>query len=107
MNTLARSASEGNRLATSKTVALCSALALLAGCGPTDVANNNQPEVAEAGSALEVVMAGPPARKTLTLVSTQPARIEAIEQTPLHSKLAGYVAEVLVDYGDSVTAGQP
>jgi RND family efflux transporter MFP subunit len=46
-------------------------------------------------------------RRTLTFVSTQPARIEAIEQTPIHSKLPGYVAEVLVDYGDTVAAGQP
>ena len=60
-----------------------------------------------AGGALEVVMAGKPARKTLTLWSAQPARIEALERAPMHSKLAAYVGEVLVDYGDKVTPGQP
>lgn len=52
-------------------------------------------------------MAGKPTRKTLTLVTTQPARIEALEQTPVHSKIAAYVGKVLVDYGDKVKTGQP
>jgi RND family efflux transporter MFP subunit len=79
---------------------------LLEGCSP---AVNAQPKVAEAtgtGGA-EVVIAGKPARKTLTLVTTQPGRVEAIEQTPIHSKLAAYVGEVLVDFGDRVKKGQP
>lgn len=66
-----------------------------------------QPKAAPAGGALEVVMAGKPARKTLTLTTTQPARIEALEQTPIYSKLAAYVGEVLVDYGDKVRKDQP
>ena len=69
---------------------------LVAGCSPAAVA---QPQAAPpAGGALEVVLAGKPMRKTLTLTTTQPARIEAMEQTPIHSKLAAYVGEVLVDY---------
>jgi HlyD family secretion protein len=60
-----------------------------------------------ASGSLEVVMAGKPVRKTLTLVTTQPARMEALEQTPIHSKLAAYVGEVLVDYGDKVSKDQP
>ncbi|MBW8885537.1 MAG: efflux RND transporter periplasmic adaptor subunit [Planctomycetia bacterium] len=52
-------------------------------------------------------MAGKPTRKTLTLTTTQPARVEALEQTPVHSKLAAYVGEVLVDYGDQVKKDQP
>ena len=63
--------------------------------------------VSQGGGSLEVVTAGPPTRKSLTLVSTQPARIEAIEQTPIHSKLAAYVGEILVDFGDEVTKDQP
>ena len=59
------------------------------------------------GGSLEVVMAGKPSRKSLTMLSTQPARIEAIEQTPIHSKLAAYVGQVLVDYGDHVQKDQP
>jgi HlyD family secretion protein len=59
------------------------------------------------GGSLEVVIVGKPVRKTLVLTSSQPARIAAIEQAPLRSKLAGYVEKVLVDYGDKVEAGQP
>src|SRR5262245_49160929 len=57
--------------------------------------------------SLEVVLAGKPVRKPLTLTTTQPARLEALERTPIHSKLAAYVAEVLVDYGDRVKQQQP
>jgi RND family efflux transporter MFP subunit len=83
----------------------CSIVLLLAfaGCDPAAVA---QPQPA-AGGALEVVQAGNPTRKTLTLTTTQPARIAALEQTPVHSKLAAYVGEVLVDYGDAVTKDRP
>ncbi len=63
--------------------------------------------VAQTGGSLEVVMAGTPIRKSLTLISTQPARIEAFEQTTIRSKLAAYVGEVLVDYGDQVKKDQP
>jgi RND family efflux transporter MFP subunit len=56
---------------------------------------------------LEVVLAGKPARKTLTLISTQPARIEALEQAPIHSRVAAYVGEVLADFGDRVKKDQP
>lgn len=59
------------------------------------------------GGSLEVVLTGKPARKTLTLVSTQPARVEALEQAPIYSKLAAYVGEVLVDFGDKVKKDQP
>jgi len=65
------------------------------------------PAAPAAGGPLEVVMAGKPVRKTLALTTTQPARIEPLEQTPIHSKLAAYVGEVLVDYGDKVTKDQP
>jgi RND family efflux transporter MFP subunit len=59
-----------------------------------------------AGS-LEVVLTGKATRKTLALVTTQPARIEALEQAPIHSKVAAYVGEVLVDFGDRVKKDQP
>ncbi|HMC10460.1 MAG TPA: biotin/lipoyl-binding protein, partial [Pirellulaceae bacterium] len=77
---------------------------ILAACQPPVSA---QPKAAPAAGALEVVMAGKPVRKTLTLTTTQPARIEALEQTPIYSKLAAYVGEVLVDYGDKVKKDQP
>lgn len=78
------------------------------GCSPAAAQNKQQPaSAAEANGPLEVVLTGSPVRKPLKLISTQPARIEPIEQTPLHSKLAGYVEAVHVDYGDRVKAGQP
>jgi RND family efflux transporter MFP subunit len=105
---VARSASEGIRLSEWIAAGLSCVALIVAGCGAPVAADHKQPDAsAAAGGSLEVVMAGPPVRKTLTFTTTQPARIEAIEQTPIHSKLAGYVAEVLVDYGDVVTAGQP
>jgi multidrug efflux pump subunit AcrA (membrane-fusion protein) len=57
--------------------------------------------------AVDRVVAGPPVRKTLVVATTQPARIEAFELTPLFAKLAGYVGEVRVDIGDAVKKGQP
>jgi RND family efflux transporter MFP subunit len=57
-------------------------------------------------AALDRVTAGTPQRKTLTLYTSQPGRIEAFEQTPLFPKLAGYVQSVLVDIGDRVETGQ-
>src|SRR4051812_31906362 len=61
----------------------------------------------QASGPLEVVVAGKPTRKTLALITTQPARIEALEQTPIHSKMAAYVGQVLVDFGDNVKKDQP
>jgi RND family efflux transporter MFP subunit len=83
---------------------------VLSGCSAAVAqpkANGKVAAPAASGAGLEVVMAGKPARKTLTLITTQPARIEALEQTPVHSKIAAYVGEVLVDYGDKVKKGQP
>jgi RND family efflux transporter MFP subunit len=52
------------------------------------------------------VVVGRPVRKPLVLVTTQPARIEAYEQTPLFAKVAGYVDEIAVDIGDEVKKGE-
>jgi RND family efflux transporter MFP subunit len=82
---------------------------LVAGCGPVVVAQHKPQQaerVAQAEGPLDVVMAAKPQRKTLTLVSSQPARVQAIEQTPIHSRLGAYVAEVSADYGDRVKRGQ-
>jgi HlyD family secretion protein len=56
--------------------------------------------------AVERVTVGKPQRKTLILNTSQPARIEAFEETPLYAKLAGFVKRVHVDIGDRVAAGQ-
>lgn len=47
-----------------------------------------------------------PARKTLIRRVEQPGEIHAFEQTPLHSKVTGFISKVHVDIGDRVRAGQ-
>jgi HlyD family secretion protein len=81
-------------------------LAAAAGCNRSGGA----PAAAEAdapsaGAPIRVTV-GKPVRKMLTLDTTQPARIEAFEETPLFAKLAAFVKEVHVDIGDQVVSGQ-
>ena len=47
-----------------------------------------------------------PERMTIRRLTEEPGQIEAIEVTPMHAKLAGYVAVVAVDIGDRVKKGQ-
>lgn len=78
---------------------------LLAGCVPPDEPG----AVASPASAEAVrqkVNAGKLSRKTLKFASTQPARIAAHEQTPLFSRIPGYVSRISVDIGDRVEKGQ-
>ncbi len=56
---------------------------------------------------LDRVLAGVPPRKSLKLFTTQPARIQPYERSPLASKLSGYVGEIFVEIGDVVKANQP
>ena len=85
-------------------------LVALAGCEQTAALTSAQPASAKgdakAAAGVEPVVAGPPVRKTLTLTTTQPARIEAFEAAPLYAKVSGYVNEVLVDIGDRVEKDQ-
>lgn len=77
----------------------------LIGCGGQ--AGNPSGESANAPEAkLTRVVVGRPVRKPLVLVTTQPARIEAYEQTPLFAKVAGYVDQIAVDIGDEVKKGE-
>ena len=81
-------------------------LVAVAGCrqgGSEPSAANDAPKT----TATTRVTVGKPVRKTLVAKTTQPARIEAFEQTPLYAKIAGYVKEVHVDIGDKVAKGQP
>lgn len=52
------------------------------------------------------VAAEPPQRKTLDITTTQPGRIVAEREAPLHARIPGYVEEVLVDIGDTVKKDQ-
>jgi HlyD family secretion protein len=85
-------------------VSVCLLVLCINGChrGP------NKGHASAGGDAsIERVTVGKPQRKTLVRTTTQPARIEAFEQTPLFAKLAGFVKEVHVDIGDPVSVGQP
>jgi RND family efflux transporter MFP subunit len=84
---------------------ITSLVSIVAGCSHETgavaaTANKSTP------SSIERVLAGHPQRKNLVRSTTQPARIEAFEETPLFAKLAGYVDTVHVDIGDAVKAGQ-
>jgi RND family efflux transporter MFP subunit len=83
---------------------------LTAGCDQNSAAQ--PPKSASGASAattsetVERVTVGKPERKSIARSTTQPGRIEAFEETPLHAKLEGYVDTVLVDIGDRVEKGQ-
>jgi RND family efflux transporter MFP subunit len=90
-------------------LAVASPLAILiaiSGCHQESGAGASTPSTKGAPTAVDRVVAGPPVRKTLVLTTTQPARIEAFEVTPLVAKFAGYVGEVRVDIGDAVKKDQ-
>lgn len=57
-------------------------------------------------NSLDRVTAGPPVRKTLQLFTEQPGRVVAFEETPILSKLPGYVGTVHFDIGDKITKGE-
>lgn len=80
--------------------------ACLTGCSGRDGATPGDSSGAAAMSKAPRVIVGGPVRKPLVLVTKQPARIEAFEETPLFAKVAGYVDKVAVDIGDKVKKGQ-
>lgn len=88
------------------TVAMLSGLCLISiGCQSPqgDVSDSDN---RNSVSAVDRVPVGTPLRKTLQLYTEQPGRVAAFEQTPMFSKLAGYVEKVHVDIGDRVKTGQ-
>jgi HlyD family secretion protein len=60
----------------------------------------------EKATSAAVVTVARPQRKTLVAKTTQPARIEAFEETPLVAKIAGYVADLKADIGDRISKDQ-
>ena len=81
-----------------------------AGCSEPTAAQSPSPRgsasLPPTDAALDRVSAGHAERKTLQLYTTQPGRIQAFEETPLHPKIAGYVEQVFVDIGDRVAKNQ-
>ncbi len=77
-----------------------------AGCNSNELASPSSDAEAAPTNSLDRVTAGSPVKKTLQLFTEQPGRVVAFEETPILSKLAGYVESVQFDIGDSVTKGQ-
>jgi HlyD family secretion protein len=73
--------------------------ALLAGCG------RQAPEGTPKAAAAPEVPVIKPARQTLVHLIEQPGFNRPYEQTPIYSKIAGYVQEVNVDIGKRVHKG--
>ncbi len=76
------------------------------GCAPnlrvTKTDHQNNASSNSATSELPKVAIVKPVRKTLTQKTEQPGRIDAFNTTPIHAKVSGYVAKLLVDIGDRV-----
>lgn len=70
----------------------------LIGCQP--------PKQAAATLAVPAIAIIHPEARTLQKIVEQPGRIEGFEQTPLYSKLPGYVKKWTADIGDVVKEGQ-
>ncbi|HRA89952.1 MAG TPA: hypothetical protein PK992_17820, partial [Planctomycetaceae bacterium] len=96
------------KFAHSFAIALVASGAILSacGCGQPSAAVSPDHSRRAANNSVDRVRIALPERKTLTLHTSQPGRVEAFEETPLYPKVTGYVEEVLVDIGDSVTKGQ-
>jgi RND family efflux transporter MFP subunit len=86
-------------------LALALTVIVAAGCDHASKAETARPN--EPATPVARVTICKPLRKTLVLNTTQPARIEAFEETPIFSKLAGYIEKVHVDIGDKVSLNQP
>ncbi|WP_168221691.1 efflux RND transporter periplasmic adaptor subunit [Aquisphaera giovannonii] len=56
--------------------------------------------------AIARVVTVAPERRAMRRLSEQPGQIEAVEVTPIHAKVSGYVASVAVDIGDRLKKGQ-
>jgi len=80
-------------------------LCCLVGCQPYGASTESSGAAKADGPLLERVTTGPVPKKNLQLFSLQPARVEPYEQTPILSKIAGYVDSVAVDLGDTVRKG--
>jgi RND family efflux transporter MFP subunit len=72
----------------------------IGGCHQDPPRVNDQP-------ATRRVSVDSPKVKDLVRECEQPGKVEAYEQTPIHSRVTGYVRSVLVDIGDRVKIGQP
>lgn len=96
------------RFAESPRFRLCVVVVCLltsAGCQSATTEPVAQAKGASAAAPAPVrVKVGTATRETLRITTSQPGRIEAFEETPLFSKVAGYIEAVPADIGDRVKA---
>ena len=92
-------------LASRSFLALVMISLLEAGCGKPTGETTAAAGTRRAPAAVRVTTVTPE-RATVRRTTEQPGQIEAIEVTPVHAKLAGYVRTVSVDIGDRVTKRQ-
>jgi multidrug efflux pump subunit AcrA (membrane-fusion protein) len=81
---------------------------IAAGCqrdGTAPAAKDAVP-VAQAGASAEKASVIKPERRTVKRVIEQPGEVRADEQTPIHAKIAGFVAKVNKDIGDPVAENE-
>jgi RND family efflux transporter MFP subunit len=71
----------------------------LAGCS-----GSSTPPPGPQGAAKSdaTVVTGPPVEKSIRRVIEEPATVLALEETPLHARIGGYVARMNVDMGDRI-----
>jgi RND family efflux transporter MFP subunit len=79
---------------------------MLPGCEPTEATKSAKEGGSGGAGSVDRVSAGTPTRKTLLLFTEQPGRVVAFEETPILSKLPGYIGSVHFDIGDRVRKGQ-
>jgi HlyD family secretion protein len=76
-------------------------LAAVSGCHR----QSQSEEASEGTAATPSIPVVHPTRQTITRLIQQPGYIKSYEQTPIYSKIAGYVQEVKVDINDRVHKG--
>jgi RND family efflux transporter MFP subunit len=81
-------------------------LATVSGCGQTSSALPSESAPVGGDPASISVAVVKPVRTTLRRFVRQPGQIQAFEETPIFSKLAGYVLKWRVDIGDRVKKGE-
>lgn len=73
----------------------------------TSHAKAPEPTLATSGASVPVVPVARAERTELFKLKTIPGEFRPYEEVELHAKVAGYVKEIKVDFGDRVKAGQP
>ncbi len=97
------------RLSISKSLLwVVAAASLVPGCAPTPASSGHDMPDSVTGGGNSAMRVSPikPIRKTLVRRIEQPGEIHAFEQTPLYSKVTGFISKVHVDIGDPVKTGQ-